>query len=101
MNYSKLASALAMSLCLAPQFANAFELISKDILPEHLIEEQFAFNGFGCTGSNLSPELSWSEAPEGTKSFALMVHDADAKTGGAGFWHWVVVDIPGQVNAIA
>ncbi len=57
------------------------------------------FNGFGCTGENTSPQLSWSNAPEGTKSFAITMYDPDAPTG-SGWWHWVVFDIPSDVNDI-
>lgn len=74
--------------------AMAFDLSSPDIVPGGPIPEAFAFNSFGCTGRNLSPALAWADAPQGTESFAIMVHDPDAVTGGAGFWHWVVLDIP-------
>jgi Raf kinase inhibitor-like YbhB/YbcL family protein len=57
------------------------------------------FNGFGCTGENTSPQLSWSNAPEGTKSFAITMYDPDAPTG-SGWWHWVVFDIPSDVNSL-
>ena len=57
------------------------------------------FNGFGCTGENTSPQLSWSNAPEGTKSFAITMYDHDAPTG-SGWWHWVVFDIPSNVNSL-
>jgi len=57
------------------------------------------FNGFGCTGENTSPQLSWSNAPEGTKSFAITMYDPDAPTG-SGWWHWVVFDIPNDVESI-
>jgi hypothetical protein len=81
--------------------AAAFELNSPDIAPGATIAEKFVFKGFGCEGGNLSPALDWSGAPEGTKSFALLVHDPDAPTGGAGFWHWLVIDIPADVHSLA
>ncbi len=46
-----------------------------------------------CGGYNRSPELEWSGAPRGTKSFALIMHDPDAPIPG-GFYHWVVYDVP-------
>jgi Raf kinase inhibitor-like YbhB/YbcL family protein len=43
--------------------------------------------------TNPSPALAWKEAPAGTKSFALIMHDPDAPLAG-GFTHWVLFDIP-------
>lgn len=43
-------------------------------------------------GENVSPELSWKDAPAETKSFVLVVHDPDAPRT-SGFTHWVVYDI--------
>lgn len=50
-------------------------------------------------GDNVSPELSWKDAPSATKSFALVMHDPDAPRPG-GFTHWVVYDIPAQTGHI-
>ena len=68
-----------------------FTLQSKDIGGQATMTEEF--DGFGCTGKNTSPQLSWENAPEGTKSFAITMYDPDAPTG-SGWWHWVVFDIP-------
>lgn len=77
--------------------AQQFKLTSPDIKPNGPIAEAQVFNGFGCSGKNISPALKWSGAPKGTKSFALLVHDPDAPTGGAGWWHWLVIDLPADV----
>lgn len=76
---------------------NTFSLTSND-LGGQAIESQ-EFNGFGCTGENKSPQLKWTDAPEGTKSFAVTMYDPDAPTG-SGWWHWVVFDIPSDINEI-
>jgi Raf kinase inhibitor-like YbhB/YbcL family protein len=81
--------------------ASAFELTSPDVKEGGTVGNEFVFNNFGCTGGNISPQLDWSNAPKDTKSFAVFVHDADAKTGGAGFWHWAVVNIPVSVTSLA
>ncbi len=77
-----------------------FELMSPDIRPNGPIAMEQVYNGFGCSGENVSPALAWSGAPEATKSFALLVHDPDAPTGGAGWWHWLVVNIPASATQL-
>ena len=54
---------------------------------------------FTCEGQDISPELSWTNAPKEAKSFALILHDPDAPKKG-GFTHWVVYNIPAGVNHI-
>ncbi len=80
--------------------ANALSLTSPDIKPGAKLADEQVFNSFGCTGKNISPALSWSGAPKGTKSFALNVYDPDAPTG-SGFWHWVIFNIPPDATSLA
>jgi Raf kinase inhibitor-like YbhB/YbcL family protein len=53
---------------------------------------------FTCDGQDFSPELSWENAPAGTKSFALICEDPDAP--GGTFIHWVIYDIPANVTKL-
>lgn len=49
-------------------------------------------------GGNISPALSWSGVPEGTKSFAITMFDP--MDGKQYFWHWIVFNIPASVTAL-
>lgn len=49
---------------------------------------------------NQSPALNWSNIPEQTKSFAIAMHDPDAPTGGAGWWHWLAFNIPANTQSL-
>jgi Raf kinase inhibitor-like YbhB/YbcL family protein len=80
--------------------AAEFLLSSPTIKPESTLGADQVFNGFGCTGNNISPELMWANAPAGTKSFALTVYDPDAPTG-SGWWHWVVYNLPATSSKLA
>jgi Raf kinase inhibitor-like YbhB/YbcL family protein len=87
---------LALGLpCLAQ--GNTFTLTSSTLGGQ--ATESEVFNGFGCTGKNISPQLTWANAPEGTQSFAITLYDPDAPTG-SGWWHWVVFDIPASTKTL-
>ena len=91
-------------LCVTPALARAqkpaaFTLSSPDVAANATMTLKQVFNGFGCTGQNVSPALSWSGAPAGAKSFAVTVYDPDAPTG-SGWWHWMVYDIPATTTSI-
>jgi Raf kinase inhibitor-like YbhB/YbcL family protein len=77
--------------------AQEFTLKSDQMGGQLTIEQ--VFNGFGCTGKNISPELKWMNAPKTAKSFALTVYDPDAPTG-SGWWHWVIFNIPADVTEL-
>ena len=78
-------------------FADGFSLKSKDLLGQ--LSQNQVFNSFGCSGKNMSPQLTWENAPKETKSFAITIYDPDAPTG-SGWWHWVVFNIPKNTKQI-
>ena len=83
-----------------PAAAEDFRLTSTDFKANGALANRFVYQGFGCHGDNVSPSLSWSGSPAGTQSYALLVHDPDAPTGGAGWWHWIVYNIPATAHAM-
>ena len=78
---------------------SGFMLMSTDLKNSTFAMPQVA-STFGCAGGNVSPQLSWHGAPQGTKSFVLTMFDPDAPTG-SGFWHWIVANIPATTTTLA
>jgi len=59
---------------------------------------------FTCEGGGVSPPLAWTGAPQGTRSFVLIVDDPDAPDPRAprtDWVHWVLYDLPSSVTALA
>ena len=79
-------------------YGAGFVLTSNDIGGQ--LTEKQVYSGFGCSGQNISPQLSWVDAPGETKSFAVTVYDPDAPTG-SGWWHWLIFNIPATARALA
>lgn len=78
--------------------AAEFRLSSPTVKDGATIGREQVYNGFGCTGANISPELQWENAPAGTRSFAVTVFDPDAP--GSGWWHWLIFNIPASVSRL-
>jgi Raf kinase inhibitor-like YbhB/YbcL family protein len=81
-------------------FAVDFRVTSPTMKERSVIGNEHVYNGFGCSGHNVSPELQWEQAPEGAKSFAVTVYDPDAPTG-SGWWHWVIFNIPPNATSLS
>jgi hypothetical protein len=94
--FNKIFFTLLMLLTTTVQ-AEGFYLSSSDIKGQ--LSNNQVYNSFGCTGKNISPQLSWANAPVGTKSFAITMYDPDAPTG-SGWWHWVVFNIDKSIATL-
>ena len=88
---------LGLGAHVTPANAREFKVVSEVLKPHKKMSEKQVFNGFGCKGENISPDLRWTGAPEGTRYFAVTLFDPDAPTG-SGWWHWVVLNIPKTVD---
>lgn len=87
-----LAAALATIAVLQGGNAMAFELTSTAFKPGGAIPSKYT-----CDGNDVSPPLTWSGAPAGTKTFAIIADDPDAPVG---TWvHWVAWNIPASAGS--
>ena len=77
----------------------AFTLTSTHIADQQTLPLRFVHSAMGAGGQNVSPDLAWSGAPEGTQSYALTMYDPDAPTG-SGWWHWVVANLPADTRVL-
>jgi len=59
-----------------------------------------ASTGGTCTGANKSPQLTWENAPSGTKSFAITMIDLNAFGPNIPFDHWLVINIPSSTTSL-
>jgi Raf kinase inhibitor-like YbhB/YbcL family protein len=97
-----LAGGLAMSLS-AANAAGVFHLTSPAFEDDGTLAVKYAGKREGnanCIGDNVSPPLSWSDAPEGTKSFALVMTDPEGRAP-QGVTHMLIYGIPVSVTNFA
>ena len=101
MNLKLLVTPLATALWMTAAAAQAapFTVTSQSQLNGVFPSAQFA-DTMGCTGQNLSPQISWHNPPAGSKSYVVTMYDPDAPTW-SGWWHWVVANIPAHVTELS
>ena len=92
-------SMLVLGMLASSVAAETFQLTSTSIAEGQQMDAAQVFQGFGCEGGNQAPNLTWSGAPDGTRSFAVTVYDPDAPTG-SGWWHWFAFNIPADVTEL-
>jgi Raf kinase inhibitor-like YbhB/YbcL family protein len=79
--------------------AASFSLISNDLKEGEKLALPQVSGIFGAGGQDISPHLAWSGFPAETRSFVVTLYDPLAPTV-SGFWHWAVVNIPGDVTEL-
>ena len=77
-----------------------FTVTSTDVAEGESMNTPQVSGIMGAGGEDVSPQLSWSGAPEGTRSYVVTMFDPDAPTP-SGFWHWCLSNIPADVTELA
>jgi Raf kinase inhibitor-like YbhB/YbcL family protein len=75
----------------------SFSLTSEDVADGEKLDMTHVHDS--ADGENDSPQLSWSDFPEETRSFVVSCLDPDAPTG-SGWWHWMAVDLPVSTTSL-
>ncbi|MBN3763748.1 YbhB/YbcL family Raf kinase inhibitor-like protein [Burkholderia sp. Ac-20365] len=92
---------LCMLMALMPPIALAAPFtVTVDGLDRGRFVNEQVYGGFGCHGDNVSPHISWTNVPPAAKSIVVTIHDPDAPTGGLGWTHWEVVNIPAWASSL-
>jgi len=81
----------------APRSGARLTVTSETFTDGGTLPREAAFGG--CGGDNRSPQLAWTGAPAGTKSFAVTCFDPDAPTG-SGYWHWLTFNISADTTSL-
>ena len=98
-------AAFAVLCVVAPELtgtaagAEAFQVNVAGLKANDVVPARFVYNHSGCSGENISPEISWSGVPASAKSLAIVVWDQDAPVSG-GFYHWVIVNLPVETKKL-
>jgi Raf kinase inhibitor-like YbhB/YbcL family protein len=103
-NAGLVSAALLLILCAnRSASAQSFTLTSASFKDGQMLQAKNAGNNKSnpnCIGENISPPLSWTNVPEGTKSFAMIMFDPEGRQG-LGVVHWVAYGIPASVTSFA
>lgn len=87
----------ALCLCVFTQGESAMKINSTSFSDGAKLPRAYAYTD--CNGSNKSPQLSWTDVPRGTVSFAIICHDPDAPKGT--FYHWVLYNLPVSATSLS
>jgi len=89
-------AALVAAGCAAAEPSTSTEAGSMELTSDAFAQGGAIPEEHTCDGADRSPPLAWTDPPEGTAAFAVLVTDPDAR----GFVHWVLADIPADVRAL-